>query len=89
MERKKNADSVNTTSMDKERMLFYVLHHPMVAETHNIISGEQKRKGFSVGIRWLGGRGLHTTRSVAQIFVGMVSNASFHLCDFNPSIAEG
>jgi hypothetical protein len=30
--KKKNADCVNTTGMDKERMLF--LHHPMDAETH-------------------------------------------------------
>ena len=45
----------------------------MDAETHNIPSGEQKRKGFSVGIRWLGGKGLHTTRSIARIFVGLYS----------------
>ena len=48
----------------------------MVAETQNIISGEQKRKGFSVGIRRLGGRYLHTTRSIAQIFVWVVFNVS-------------
>jgi hypothetical protein len=29
--------------------------------------GNKKRRGFSVGIRWLGGRSLHTTRSIAQI----------------------
>jgi len=27
------------------------------------------KRGFSVGIRWLGGRGLHTTRTIAQILV--------------------
>ena len=40
---------------------------PVVAEPRNIPPGEQKRKGFSVGIRWPGGRGLHTTRSIAQV----------------------
>jgi hypothetical protein len=59
--------------MDWERMLLCVLHHPMDAETHNIPPGEQKRRGFSVGIRWLGGVGLHTTRSIAHIFVGVCS----------------
>ena len=44
----------------------------MDAETH-IPSGEQKRRGFSVGIRWLGGRSLHTTRSIAHIFLGSMS----------------
>jgi len=73
------AGSVNTTKMDSERVLFCVLHHPMDAETHNIPPGEQKRKGFSVGIRWLGGRSLHTTRSIAKVFLGVVFNVSFHL----------
>jgi hypothetical protein len=40
----------------------------MDAETH-ILPGEQKRKGFSMGIRWLGGRDLHTTRGIAQMFL--------------------
>jgi len=67
---RKRTGSVDTTGMDLERM-FFVMHHPMDAETHNIPSGEQKRKGFSVGIRWLRGRGLHTTRSrIAQIVLG-------------------
>jgi len=35
-----NAGSVNTTNMDKERMLFCVLHHPMDAKPHNIPHGE-------------------------------------------------
>jgi hypothetical protein len=30
------------------------------------------KRSFSVEIRWLGGRGLHTTRSITQIFVGGV-----------------
>ena len=41
-EKKKNADSANTTGMDQERMLFCVLNHPMDAETHNISPGELK-----------------------------------------------
>jgi len=32
-----------------------------------------------VGSRWSGGRGLHTTRSIAQIFVGVVFNAMSRL----------
>ena len=32
--------------------------------------------GFSVGIRWLGGRSLHTTRSIARLFVRVVFNVS-------------
>jgi len=53
------------------------------AETHNIPLGEQKRRGLSVGIKWFGGRALlHTTRSVALIFWGVVFNVSSHLCEF-------
>ena len=29
---------------------------------------------FSVGVRWLGGKSLHTTRCISQIFVGVVFN---------------
>ena len=32
--------------------MFRVLHHPMDAETHNILPG----RSFPVGGRWLGGR---------------------------------
>jgi len=40
-EKKKSADSVITTGVEKERMLFCVLQHPMDAETHiNIPFGE-------------------------------------------------
>jgi hypothetical protein len=63
-------------------MLFCVLYYFMNAETHNISLGEQKRRGVSVGIRWLGGRALHTTRSVALIFLGVVFNVSSHLYGF-------
>jgi len=35
-----------------------------------------------VGIRWLRCRILHTTRSIAQIFVGIVLNVSSHLYNF-------
>jgi hypothetical protein len=38
-EKRKNTGSVNTT-MDKERMLFCVLHYPMDAEPHDIPSDE-------------------------------------------------
>jgi len=50
-------------------------------ETHNIPFGVLKRIDFLVGIRWLGGRGLHTTRSIALTFLGVLFNLS-HLYDF-------
>ena len=31
------------------------------------------KRSFPVEIRWLGGRSLHTTWSIAQIFVGLYS----------------
>jgi hypothetical protein len=37
---------------------------------------------ISVGIRWLGGKSLHTTRIIAQMFFGVVFNVSSHLYDF-------
>ena len=47
---------------------------------HTTSHPENKNKrSFSVGIRWLGGRSLHTTRSTAQIFVGVVFNVSSYL----------
>jgi len=36
-------------------------------------------RSLSVGIRWLGGRSLHTTRSIAQIFVEVVFSVLSHL----------
>ena len=52
-------------------------------QRHNIQPGkQQKRKGSSVWIRWLGGRSLHTTRSITQVIVGVVFNVSPHLYDF-------
>jgi hypothetical protein len=33
----------------------------------------KNRRGSPVGIRWLGGRSLHTNRSIAQIFLGVAS----------------
>jgi len=42
----------------------------MDAKPHESTPGDKKREGFSVGIRCLGGRGLHTTRSIAQKFLG-------------------
>ena len=44
--------------------------------------GEQKRKGFLVGIWWLEGKGLQPTRSIAQMLLKVVFNASSHLFDF-------
>ena len=37
-----------------------------------------------MGIRWLGGKSLHTTRSITQILVGVqvVFNVSSHLHEF-------
>jgi hypothetical protein len=72
----KNADSVKTIGMDWERMLFCVLHHPLDAETHNTTTSHLEntnKRSYSVGIRWLEGRSLHTTRSIAQVFVGLCS----------------
>jgi hypothetical protein len=61
-EKKKNASSVNIIGLDW--MLICDLHHPMDAETHNIPPEEWNKRSVSVGIRWLGGRSLHTTRSI-------------------------
>ena len=47
--------------------------------TSQHLPGEHAEKGSSMGIRWLGGRSLHTTRSTAQIFVGVVFNVSSYL----------
>jgi len=53
--------------------MFWVVQHPMDAETHNIPPGELVWRSFSVGIKWLGGRSLHTTRSLLlDIFGGCV-----------------
>jgi hypothetical protein len=50
-------------------MLFFVLHHdPMDAETHTTHPENKNRRSFSMEIRCLGGRGLHTNKSIAQIF---------------------
>jgi hypothetical protein len=54
----------------------------MDAETHIPYLENKKKRSFSVGDRWLGGRSLHTTRSIAHIFVGVVFNVSSHLYDF-------
>jgi hypothetical protein len=42
----------------------------------------KNKRSFSVGIRWLGGRDLHSTRSIAQMLVGVVFNVSSHLYYF-------
>ena len=51
-------------------------------QRHSTSHLENKQNNYLVGIRWLGGMGLHTTRSFAQIFVGVVFNVSSHLYDF-------
>jgi hypothetical protein len=80
--KEKNANCVNTTGMDKERMLLCICTtQRMLRHTTPHLENKNKRS-FSVGIRWLGGRNLHTTRSVAQIFVGVVFSVSSHLYDF-------
>jgi len=63
-------------------MLFYVLHHPMEVETHNISPG-----GVREVFRWGSGGWeaeacTRTTRSIAQILVEVVCNVLSHLYDF-------
>ena len=50
-------------------------------QKHTTSHWRKYKRNVSVGIRWLGGRGLHTTRRIAQIFVGVVFNVSSHLYD--------
>jgi len=57
----------NLERTDLERMLICVLHHPTDAEPHNISPGELKGEGLFYGIRCLGGRVLHNSKSHAQI----------------------
>jgi hypothetical protein len=56
----------------------------MGAETHNIPPGTRRIKirSFSVRVRWLGGKSLHTTKSISHIFVGVVFKVSSQLYDF-------
>jgi hypothetical protein len=62
--------------MDKERMLFCVCTTKwMQRHTTSHLENKNKRS-FSVGIKWLGGRSLHTTRSFVHIFAGVVFNVS-------------
>jgi len=61
-------------------MLLCVVHHPLDAETTSYL--ENKKRSFSVGIGWLRGRSLRTTRNIAQIFLGVVFNVSSHLLNF-------
>jgi len=79
---KKNADSPNTTGLDWERMLFCVLHHPMQWQTTSHQADESLKNKRGKAFQWLGGRGLHTTRSTAQIYLGIVFDASSHLTIF-------
>jgi hypothetical protein len=41
-------------------------------QRHTTCHLAEKIRRFSAGTRWLGGRSLHTTRSIAQMFVGFV-----------------
>jgi hypothetical protein len=52
----------------------------MDAETHRF-PGE-KEEGFLMGIRRLGGSGLHTTRSIAQTFLKVALNVASVFKDF-------
>ena len=73
---KTNADGLNIIADSIGiRMLFCVMHHPMGAKTH-IPPGEKNKRKFSVG------GSLHTTRSIAHIFVEVVFNVSSHLYNF-------
>jgi len=61
-------------------MLFCVLHHPKDAKTHLENKNKKIREAFQwSGIRWLGGRGLHTTRSIAQKFLRVAFNVASDL----------
>jgi len=51
-------------------------------QSHATFHLENKKGMDSVGFRSLGGIGLHTTKSIAQIFVGVVFDVSSHLHDF-------
>jgi hypothetical protein len=86
MHYEKNADSVNTIGIRKGCRFVFCTTQWMQKHTKTHLEGEN-RMGFSVGIRWLGGMGLHTTRSIAQIFVEFVFNVSSCLynsyCGFN------
>jgi hypothetical protein len=54
----------------------------MDAETHNIPRGEKKEEFFG-GDQVMGSRSLYTTRSIAQIFAGVLFNVSPHLYVFS------
>jgi hypothetical protein len=51
-------------------------------QRHNIPFEEEFISGDQVLNQWLGDRGLHITRIITQIFVGVVFNVSSHLYDF-------
>jgi hypothetical protein len=55
-------------------------------QRHNTPPGAYNKRSFSVGIRWLGGRSLHTTRCIALMFLGNVFNISSRLYDFVASL---
>jgi hypothetical protein len=59
-------------------LLVFCSAPPINVTPHNSHLEKEKRNGLSMGIR-LGGKGLHTTRSIAQLFWGVVLNVSSHL----------
>jgi hypothetical protein len=61
-------------------MLICVLHQPMDAEI------DTQHPTWRINLRgishrWLGGRSLHNTRSIGQVFVGAVYDVSSYLYD--------
>jgi hypothetical protein len=48
-------------------------------ETHNIHLENERGKAFQWGSGGWGGKGLRTTRNIAQISLGIVFNVSFHM----------
>ena len=66
-------------------MLFCVQHHLMDAGTHKNSTWRKNKKFFS-GDQVVGSRDLHTTRSIAQLFLEVVFNVSSHLYVFKPRV---
>ena len=91
--RKKNKGEKNTDS--KRTGLFCVLHcHAKLVvddtqwmQRHTTTHLEnKKRKAFQWKTSWLGGTGLHTTSSTAQISLGGMLDVSSHLYGFSADL---
>ena len=50
----------------------------MQRQTTSHQADESLKNKRGKAFQWLGGRGLHTTRSIAQMFLGVVFDASSH-----------